>query len=165
MSSPAAAEPRDPQHAARLASTEALAAVMVDSGLPRMAARVLALLLHVDAGEATAAELAEDLQASPAAISGAVRYLLQTRLVARTRKPGERKDTYALSKGDWYDDIMGGRSQELLRWAAASRHGADLLGHDSPAGTRLDETARFFEFLDGETAGLMERWHAEQKRR
>jgi hypothetical protein len=144
--------------------TEAFATVMVESGLPRMPARVLAYLLGSDTGEATTGELLEALQVSPAGVSGAVSYLTQTRLVARGRKPGDRKDTYHLTKGEWYDDIMSGRSAELLRWAAVSRRGADALGHATPAGTRLDETARFFEFLDREMAGIMDRWHAEQGR-
>ena len=132
--------------------TEAFATVMVESGLPRMPARVLAYLLAA-------------LQVSAAGVSGAVSYLIQTRLVARGRKPGERKDTYHLTKGEWYDDIMSGRSAELSRWADASRRGADALGHSTPAGARLDETARFFEFLDREMTGIMDRWHAEQGRR
>ncbi len=145
--------------------TEAFATVMVESGLPRMPARVLAYLLGSDSGEATSGELLEALQVSAAGVSGAVSYLIQTRLVARGRKPGERKDTYHLTKGEWYDDIMSGRSAELSRWADASRRGADALGHSTPAGARLDETARFFEFLDREMTGIMDRWHAEQGRR
>lgn len=150
--------------ARHLEFTEAFATVMVESGLPRMPARVLAYLLGSDSGEATSSELLEALQVSPAGVSGAVGYLTQTRLVARGRKPGERKDTYHLSKGEWYDDLMNGRSAELLRWAAVSRRGADALGHSTPAGARLDETARFFEFLDREMTGIMDRWHAEQDR-
>src|SRR6266508_6264921 len=46
---------------------ERFAAVMVQSGLPRMPARVFATLLATDTGRLTAAELAERLQVSPAA--------------------------------------------------------------------------------------------------
>ena len=52
---------------------ERFAAAMVASGMPRMASRVFALLLSREDGSATSAELAAALQASPAAISGAVR--------------------------------------------------------------------------------------------
>jgi DNA-binding transcriptional regulator GbsR (MarR family) len=56
---------------------ERFAAILEDSGVPRMPARVFVGLLATDSGSLTAAELAERLQASPAAISGAVRYLAQ----------------------------------------------------------------------------------------
>ena len=47
-----------------------------------MPARVFAALLIAPDARLTAAELAERLQVSPAAISGAVRYLVQVRMVA-----------------------------------------------------------------------------------
>lgn len=52
-----------------------------------MPARVFTALLVADDGKLTVAELAEMLQVSPAAVSNAVRYLQQTRLVER--EPGE----------------------------------------------------------------------------
>lgn len=54
-----------------------------------MPARVFTALLVADDGKLTVAELAEMLQVSPAAVSNAVRYLQQTRLVEREREPGE----------------------------------------------------------------------------
>jgi len=47
-----------------------------------MAVRVFVALLVSDDGRRTAAELAEMLRVSPAAVSNAVRYLQQVRLVA-----------------------------------------------------------------------------------
>ena len=45
--------------------------------MQRMPARVFAALLASDDGALTSAELGEQLQVSPAAVSGAVRYLAQ----------------------------------------------------------------------------------------
>ena len=68
---------------------ERFAAGMVAAGMPRMPARVFASLLSRDDGSATASELSGALQASPAAISGAVRYLIQLRVI--TRVPPTRR--------------------------------------------------------------------------
>jgi DNA-binding transcriptional regulator GbsR (MarR family) len=54
---------------------ERFSSVFTESGMPRMPSRVFVALLASDAGELTAAELADLLRVSPAAISGAVRYL------------------------------------------------------------------------------------------
>jgi DNA-binding transcriptional regulator GbsR (MarR family) len=148
---------RDVQKAA--AFVERFASAMVDSGMPRMAARVFAVLLSEEDGQATAADLAEKLQASPAAVSGAVRYLVQVRLASRDRAPGERFDTYRLYSEVWYEAIYN-REHELTRWSELSREGMKAVGPTSAAGRRLEDTAGFFEFLQDEMAGLLERWRA-----
>src|SRR4051794_8944516 len=78
---------------------ERFSGVLVDGGVPRMPARVFALLLASDDGRLTAAELADELQVSPAAVSGAVRYLLQTGLIERARGPGSPAERRASPAG------------------------------------------------------------------
>jgi hypothetical protein len=141
---------------------ERFAAGMVASGMPRMASRVFALLLSRDDGSATSAELAAALLASPAAISGAVRYLIQLHLVTRAHRPGERRDVYRLQSDHWYE-MVGNRDHELQQWAMLSREGVDVVGADTRAGRRLEETARFFEFLINEMPGVLERWRTEAR--
>jgi DNA-binding transcriptional regulator GbsR (MarR family) len=141
---------------------ERFAAVMVASGMPRMASRVFAALLSRDDGSATSAELARALRASPAAISGAVRYLIQVHLVTRAHQPGERHDVYRLLSDDWYE-MVGHREHELQQWAKLSREGIDVVGANTPAGRRLEETARFFEFLVDEIPSVLDRWRSEAR--
>jgi DNA-binding transcriptional regulator GbsR (MarR family) len=141
---------------------ERFAAGMVASGMPRMASRVFALLLSRDDGSATSAELATALQASPAAISGAVRYLIQLHLITRAHRPGERRDVYRLLSDDWYE-MVGHREHELQQWAKLSREGVDVVGADTRAGRRLEETARFFEFLVNEIPSVLARWRNEAR--
>lgn len=138
---------------------ERFAAVMVVGGMPRMPARVFAWLLSRDEASGTAAELAAALQASPAAISGAVRYLIQLRLIVRAHRPGDRKDIYRLRSEHWYE-MLGNRDHELQQWSQLSREGQAVVGPDTPAGRRLGETADFFEFLAEEMTALLERWRA-----
>src|SRR3954466_1525696 len=94
---------RDPAAVNRFIET--FASAFVDAGVPRMPSRVFAAILASDAGRLTAAELAEQLQASPAAISGAVRYLIQVSLIVRERDPGSRRDVYAVGDDGWYEAI------------------------------------------------------------
>jgi DNA-binding transcriptional regulator GbsR (MarR family) len=136
---------------------ETFASAFVDAGVPRMPSRVFAAILASDPGRLTAAELADQLQASPAAISGAVRYLIQVSLIVRERDPGSRRDVYAVGDDAWYEAIV--RRERLLElWARAVRDGVDAVGRDTPAGARLAETLEFFEFLQAEMPALLARW-------
>jgi DNA-binding transcriptional regulator GbsR (MarR family) len=136
---------------------ERFASVLVDAGMPRMPSRVFAQLLATDSGRLTAVELAERLQVSPAAISGAVRYLTQVSLVSREREPGSRKDVYLLHDDQWYEAIVR-REPLLTRWERAVVDGIDAVGADTPAGARLRDTADFFQFLAAEMPALLTRW-------
>jgi len=136
---------------------ERFADAMAEAGMPRMPARAFAVLLSRDEGEATAAELAARLQVSAGSVSGAVRYLLQVRLIARDRRPGERFDRYRLRSDVWYEALYH-RDHEIERWVRLTAAGADAVGHESPAGRRLAQTAEFFEFLRREMPAMLERW-------
>ncbi len=140
---------------------ERFASVLVESGVPRMPARVFAALLATDSGRLTAAELAELLQVSPAAISGAVRYLAQVSLITREREPGSRKDVYLLHDDQWYEAIVR-REALLTRWERAILDGIDAVGPDTPAGRRMRDTASFFEFLAVEMPALLTRWREQR---
>ena len=86
---------------------ERFASVLVEAGVPPMPARVFSALLVTDSGRLTAAELTELLGASPAAISGAVRYLEQVGMIGREREPGSRRDVYLLRNDLWYEITLG----------------------------------------------------------
>src|SRR5579864_9755197 len=82
---------------------ERFASVLVAAGIPPMPARVFVALLVTDSGRLTAAELAEVLRVSPAAVSGAVRYLTLLNLVHKERVPGSRRDYYRMPDDVWSD--------------------------------------------------------------
>ncbi|MEV5883570.1 MarR family transcriptional regulator [Streptomyces sp. NPDC052020] len=148
---------RDPESVSRF--VEHFAAQLVEAGLPRMPARVFTALLASDTGTLTSAELGERLKISPAAVSGAVRYLAQVHMVSREREPGSRRERYRVRADQWYEALTN-REVVLKRWEDALREGVGSLGADSPAGRRLAETLAFFEFLQDEVAAMMERWRA-----
>jgi DNA-binding transcriptional regulator GbsR (MarR family) len=136
---------------------ESFAAHLVEAGVQRMPARVFAALLASDSGARTSAELSKQLQVSSAAVSGAVRYLAQQHMVSREREPGSRRDRYRVHSNQWYEALTN-RDAMMKRWVESLREGVVSLGPDSPAGRRLTETLAFFDFLDGELAGMLERW-------
>ena len=136
---------------------ERFAAVLVAAGFPAMPARVFVALQVTDSGRLTAAELAGMLRISPAAVSGAVRYLIQVGLVHKERVPGSRRDYYR-TPGNMWDDLLRMRDQVMSRWTALAREGIDLVGPDTPAGGRLAEQAAFLEFVTKELSEVLARW-------
>ena len=136
---------------------ERFAAVLVAAGFPPMPARVFVALLIADSGRLTAADLAGTLQISPAAVSGAVRYLIQVGLVHKERVPGSRRDYYRMP-GNMWDDLLRMRDQVMTRWGALVREGIDLVGPDTEAGARMAEQAAFLEFATREMGELLTRW-------
>jgi DNA-binding transcriptional ArsR family regulator len=140
---------------------ERFAGVLTDTGFPRMPARVFVALLTADSGRLTAAELAETLQISPAAVSGAVRYLTQLQLVGREREPGSRRDRYRVFDEVWREAMLN-RDFVLSRWQGALSEGMRLLGEDSAASARLGESLHFFTFLRREMPALLDRYYRER---
>jgi hypothetical protein len=135
---------------------------LTQAGFPRAPARIFVALLTSDSSKLTAAELGDLLQASPASVSGGVRYLVQVGLVAAEGEPGSRRQHYRMSVDVW-QDIVRLRDRQFTRWAAELRDGAEILGANSPAGARMAGTVRYFEFISAEMAGLLARWDSRDR--
>ncbi len=161
MSEPSEAD-RDPETVSRF--VEHFAAHLVEAGLPRMPARVFVALLASDTGVLTSAELGETLKISPAAVSGAVRYLAQQHMVSREREPGSRRERYRVHGDQWYE-ALANRDAVIRRWEDALREGVTSLGEATPAGRRLAETLAFLEFVEKELEAMMERWRTHREER
>ena len=136
---------------------EDFASALVEMGVPRMPARVFAALLTSDSGRLTAADLATRLQVSPAAVSGAVRYLIQVGMVRRESEPGSRRHYYRAPDHVW-DEVIGIRDHLMARWTSVLREGVGVLGADTPAGVRVAESVRFFEFVSSELPLVIGKW-------
>jgi DNA-binding transcriptional regulator GbsR (MarR family) len=150
-----AATGRDDQAVRRF--IERFALDLADAGMPRMPARVFAAILSAEDGRCTAAELAQLLRVSPAAVSGAVRYLLQVRLVRREREPGERRDHYRISSDTWYEAITR-REAVVARWEQDLEEGIKAVGPHTPAADRLEETRQFLAFTREQLARVLHDW-------
>ncbi|MFI1568925.1 GbsR/MarR family transcriptional regulator [Streptomyces sp. NPDC020490] len=140
------------------AFVERFAADLTEAGIPRMSSRIFACLLAEADGVLTAAQLAERLSASPAAVSGAVRYLAQQHMLSREREPGSRRERYRLHADIWHE-VVAGRDKVFARWSATMRAGVKAVGEDTAAGRRLAEAAEFFDFAKDELAAMVDRWY------
>lgn len=138
---------------------ERFAAVLILAGFPPMPARVFVALLVTDSGRLSAAELVGLLQISPAAVSGAVRYLSGVGLLHKERVRGSRREYYRMPADIWHQ-VMMMQNQVLVRWIALLKEGVDLVGSDTPAGARMAEHAGFFAFLHAEMPAMLARWDA-----
>ncbi len=137
---------------------EQLAMLLNEAGLPRMSARVFAFVLADDAESYTAREFAEGLRVSPAAISGAVRQLVQAGLLAKERAPGARVDHYRVYDDDIWSAIMAQRRPFITRTLAVLSDGLATIGEDRPGGRRIRETIEFYRFIEEHTWTAMQEW-------
>jgi DNA-binding transcriptional regulator GbsR (MarR family) len=138
---------------------ERFAAVLVAAGFPPMPARVFVALLVSADGRLSSADLVQQLQISPAAVSGAVRYLTGLRLVHKERVPGSRREYYRMPADIWHQ-VMMMQSQVLVQWTVLLKEGMELIGKDTAAGERMADHAAYFEFLTTEMPALFARWEA-----
>nr|BFD95246.1 MarR family transcriptional regulator [Kitasatospora sp. Xyl93] len=136
---------------------ERFAAELVVAGMGRMPSRIFSCLMAEESGVLTSAELSERLRISPAAVSGAMRYLIQVGLVAKEREPGSRRDRYRVLNDVWFESLTR-RDEIMLRWIRVLRDGEATVGAGTVAGERLAESADFFEFMIDELHGMLGRW-------
>ncbi|MFJ2770772.1 helix-turn-helix domain-containing protein [Streptomyces sp. NPDC087300] len=134
------------------AYAEEFAALMVATGLPRMAARVLARLVTTDSGSLTASELVAGLRVSPASVSKAVGYLEGLDVVRRERDAGRRRERYVIDDDVWLRSWLTSARTNAM-WAETARRGAETLDAATPAGARLDHMRQFFTGLSDDMAG------------
>jgi DNA-binding transcriptional ArsR family regulator len=140
---PAAAGGRD--DAAVREYEETFAAVFMESGLPRMTARTLACLYTADTGSLTAAELAGRLRVSPATISKAVA-LLEGQGLVRRERDDRRRERYVVDDDVMYQSTMAS-ARATAHLGEIARQGVRVLGPDSAAAARLENIARFVDFV------------------
>ena len=140
------------------------AGVLIAAGFPKMPARVLMALTVTETAGLTAAELAERLDVSAAAISGAVRYLQTLGIVRRISQTGSRRDLYQMPS-DWYA-LMVRNSPIYGVLADQAEAGLGAVGDpDSPATERLRDMAGFYRFLQGRVPEIIAEWETVRAQR
>ncbi|MFI1972803.1 MarR family transcriptional regulator [Streptomyces cinnamoneus] len=124
---------------------ETFTTLLIQTGLPKMTARVLTCLYTTDAGSLTASELVQRLQVSPASVSKAIA-LLESQGLVRRERDDRRRERYVVDNDVWYQGmIAAARSHAQL--AEIARQGVSVLGRDTPAAVRLENIARFVDFV------------------
>jgi predicted transcriptional regulator len=133
---------------------EMFTTVLMQSGLPKMMSRVLACLTTTDAGSLTASELVQRLQVSPASISKAIAFLESQGLVRRERDE-RRRELYIVDDDVWYRSMMAS-ARASAHIVETARQGVSILGPGTPAGARLENIARFVDFVSESIARAAE---------
>lgn len=126
-------------------------------GLPRMAGRVLGVLLICDPPAQSLTDLSERLQASKSSISTNSRLLTEMGLIERVASPVPRQVYFQFKPGGWLVFIR----QRLKLWASLhqiAEQGLDLLQERDPAlRARLQEAHDIFSVIEEELPALLER--------
>jgi DNA-binding transcriptional regulator GbsR (MarR family) len=131
------------------------------AGLPPMAGRVFAWLLVCDPPEQTAAQIGEALQASKGSISGAMRMLVQIKLVDRLRIRGERADRFRVRPDAWDEQIRDQGSTEARSLVAL---GLEALADAPPARrARLEDLDAFYVWWQARAPALWDEWQQYKK--
>jgi len=86
---------RDAAATARAEFIEKIGVIAQSEGLPRIAGRVLAMLLY-DGEQVSFGQLAGSLKVSRGSVSSSVRLLESQQLIKRVARPGERQDYFQL---------------------------------------------------------------------
>ncbi|SDH58951.1 MarR family protein [Sinosporangium album] len=143
-------------------SVERMARMFSEWGFPPMAARVLFTMMASDEDALTAAELGERIGVSPAAISGAVRYLVHINLLYREPVPGSRRDRYRMPDDAWYEASMT-KLTLFSQVADAAKEAVEAVGGpDTPAGAHLSRMRDYVGFLQMEVPGLLDKWRQQK---
>ncbi|MEU0114866.1 helix-turn-helix domain-containing protein [Streptomyces bobili] len=124
---------------------ETFTTVMMASGMPKMMSRVMSCLTITDSGSLTAAELAQRLQVSPASISKAVTFLESQAMVRRERDEG-RRERYVVDDDVWYQAMLAS-ARSTAQIVDIARQGTKVLGPHTPAAARLENVARYLDFV------------------
>lgn len=133
---------------------ETFTTVIMANGVSKMMARVLVSLYTTDQGCLTAAELVQRLNVSPASISKAITFLESQGLVRRERDE-RRRERYIVDDDVWYQSMIAS-ANALTQIIHTARQGVGVLGATTPAGKRLENIARFLDFVSESTTRAAE---------
>jgi len=128
------------------------------SGMPRMAGRILGWLLISDSPHQMTGELTEALMASKGSISTMTRFLIRIGLIERISLPGQRRDYFRFKSGAWHRWLKEGLVQTTTARQLAER-GLELLEGKSQLNRQgLEEMRDMYAFFEQEFPALVERW-------
>jgi DNA-binding transcriptional regulator GbsR (MarR family) len=134
------------------------------SGLPRMAGRVLGWLLVCEPAEQNAAQILEALAASKGSISTTLALLERFGLVEPVSRPGERRTYFRIAPGA-FTRMMEDKLRSVTTWKDLSQRGIDLLRKSGRERTlRLQGVHDFYAFFEREFPALIRRWRKEHEK-
>jgi DNA-binding transcriptional regulator GbsR (MarR family) len=131
-------------------------------GLPRMAGRILGVLLISNPPEQSITDLCEVLQASKSAISTNARLLDEMGLIERAPSPVPRQVYFRFVPGGWVV-FMRMRLRLMASLHQIAERGLDLLNDEDPGlRARLQEAHDMFSLIEEDLPTLLERIEKER---
>lgn len=130
-------------------------------GLPRMAGRVLGVLLISDPPEQSTDDLCGVLQASKSSISTTARLLTEIGFIERVPPSVPRRVYYRFKPGGWLI-FMRQRMRLWTELHQIAERGLELLQGDDPAiRMRLQEAHDLFSLIEKEYPSLLKQFESE----
>lgn len=134
-------------------------------GMPRMAGKILGVLLIADPPAQSITDIGEKLNASKSSVSIMARLLVENGLIERVASPIPRRDYYRFKEGGW--------TLYMRQWMALMRElhqiterGLGLMdGKPEAMKERLQEAHDLFSLLEERFPALLEHLEKERKRR
>ena len=144
---------------------EEVGIVFEQTGMPRMAGRILGWLLISDPPHQSTEQITRALQASKGSISTMTRLLIQLGLIERLSLPGVRRDYFRLRADAWQHMIGRGLTGEITMVRQIAERGLELLGSKTSTARKwLEEMLDIYTFLEQEFPALLERWEKERQK-
>ncbi len=144
------------------AFVEAMGQYMGGYKLTPVAGRLWAWLLICEPQEQTAGELAEALQASRGAISGAAAFLSTVGMIRRSRRRGDRREYFSAPPGT-FNAILRNAGAAYQRLAEITQAGLGAMAGRPPAArARLEEVHDATVFINTEFPALIDRYLRER---
>jgi DNA-binding transcriptional regulator GbsR (MarR family) len=131
-------------------------------GLPRMAGRILGVLLISTPPEQSMKDLCEVLQASKSSISTNTRLLDEMGLIERAPSPVPRQVYFRFTSGGWVV-FMRMRLRLMASLHQIAERGLELLQDEDPAvRARLQEAHDMFSLIEEQLPALLKHVEAER---
>ena len=142
---------------------EEVGLVFEQTGLPRMAGRIIGRLSISDSLYQTTGDLTEALMASIGSISTMTRLLIRIGLIERVSLPGQRRDYFRIKLGASHQLLKDGMEQTVT-FRRLMERGLELTqGKTSVNRQWLEEMHNMYAFLEREFPALVGRWEQERE--
>ena len=142
---------------------EEVGVLFEQTGMPRMAGRILGWLLISDSPHQTTGELAEALMASKGSISTMTRLLIRIGLIERISLPGQRRDYFHIKRGASHQ-LLKDTLDQTTAFRQLMERGLELTEGKAHANRQwLEEMRNMYVFFEREFPALLERWEKERK--
>lgn len=143
---------------------EDVALFFEEAGLPRIAGRILGLLLICDPPWRTAPQLAEELEASKGSVSTMTRMLMRAGLIEKVALPGARATAFQLTD-DGFENMFAQQIAQVVAFRPIADRGLALLQGTGAAPERLKTLQALYAFFEREMPRLLEKWREERAQR